>query len=110
MRREYAKMNTAQQQEEAHQMTTESKPSITIEYCVPCGYAPRATWTAQELLAPFADSISGLNLVPGDHGVFDIRVNDELVYSTKANNWVFPEIKDLVEAISKYTGEVEYKS
>jgi selenoprotein W-related protein len=91
-------------------MTTESKPSITIEYCVPCGYAPRATWTAQELLAPFADSISELKLIPGDHGVFDVKVNDDVIYSSKANDWNFPEIKQLVESIMKYTGEVEWKT
>jgi selenoprotein W-related protein len=90
-------------------MTTETKPAITIEYCVPCGYAPRATWTGPELLAPFSDSISGLTLVPGDHGVFDVRVGDTLVYSTKEHNWVFPEIQQLVDEISKITGEVEYK-
>ncbi len=90
-------------------MNEAKKPAVKIEYCVPCGYAPRATWTAQELLAPFADSISGLTLIPGDHGVFDVWVDNTVVYSTRANNWVFPEIAQLVEAISKVTGEVEYK-
>lgn len=91
-------------------MTTESKPSITIEYCVPCGYAPRATWIAQELLAPFSDSISGLTLVPGDHGVFDVLVNGEVVYSKKDHNGLFPEILPLIEGITKFTGEVDYTS
>jgi selenoprotein W-related protein len=94
---------------EGDEMTDTTKPTITIEYCVPCGYAPRATWMAQELLAPFSDSISGLTLIPGDHGVFDVLVGDTLVYSTQANHGVFPEIPFLVEEISKVTGEVEYK-
>ncbi len=90
-------------------MAEATKPTITIEYCVPCGYAPRATWIAQELLAPFSDSISGLTLVPGDHGVFDVLVDGTVVYSKKDHEGVFPEILPLVEAISKITGEVEYR-
>jgi selenoprotein W-related protein len=90
-------------------MAEATKPSITIEYCVPCGYAPRATWMAQELLAPFSETISGLTLVPGAHGVFDVFVDDKKVFSSEENNWGFPEVLQLVEAISAITGEVEYK-
>ena len=90
-------------------MAEATKPHITIEYCVPCGYAPRATWMAQELLAPFSETISGLTLVPGDHGVFDVFVDEKRVYSSKDNNWTFPEVLQLVEAISEFTGAVEYK-
>lgn len=90
-------------------MSTDSKPAVTIEYCVPCGYAPRATWMALELLTPFSDSISSLNLVPGDHGVFDVKVDETVVFSNKEAGR-FPEIEELVQAVSKYTGPVEYRS
>ena len=90
-------------------MAEATKPNITIEYCVPCGYAPRATWMAQELLTPFSETISGLTLTPGDHGVFDVFVDGKRIYSAKENNWAFPEVLQLVEAISEITGPVEYK-
>ena len=90
-------------------MSEEAKPAITIEYCVPCGYAPRATWLALELLTPFSETISGLTLVPGGHGIFDVRVDNETVFSNKGAGR-FPEVAELVDSISKYTGPVEYRS
>ena len=84
-------------------MTTDNKPALTIEYCVPCGYLPRATWLAQELMAPFAESVSGITLVPGVKGVFDVKVNNEVVFSTRAEKR-FPEIEELIRSIEARTG------
>ena len=41
----------------------------------------RATWVAQELLTTFDQEIGELALVPGAGGLFEVRVNEELVWS-----------------------------
>ena len=59
------------------------KLRIEIAYCVRCNFLPRATWVAQELLHTFSDYTQSLALVPAHGGIFEIRVNGELVASTK---------------------------
>ncbi len=88
-------------------MSEATKPAVTIEYCVPCGYATRAAWLALELLEPFQDTISSLTLVPGAHGILEVRVDNDVVYSDKTGT--IPQVAQLVEGISRFTGPVEYK-
>src|SRR5215207_5686127 len=83
-----------------------TKLRIEIAYCVRCNFLARATWVAQELLHTFADYTEGLSLVPGGGGIFEVRVNGELVASTKTEGG-FPEIRTLREAISGYLDESE---
>lgn len=64
--------------------------SVTIEYCVPCHYLPRATELAGEILAHWAPVISGLELRSATGGRLEISVDDELVFS-KAELKRFPE-------------------
>lgn len=75
--------------------------TIEISYCVRCNFLARAAWVAQELLHTFADYVGGLTLVPAHGGIFEVRVNGDLVASTKTEG-VFPEIRTLREAISAY--------
>ena len=42
-------------------------------------------------------------MVPGDHGIFDVAVNGQTVFSKLKENR-FPEISELAEAIQKYLG------
>ena len=56
--------------------------TVEIEYCSPCKYLPLALRHAEQLLNEFGQDISVLKLVPGDHGVYDIRVGGKLIYST----------------------------
>jgi len=74
--------------------------SIAITYCVPCQFTARATWVAQELLLTCADYISGLTLVPGSGGVFEVTVNGEQVFSRKEAGR-YPELRELKEEINK---------
>jgi len=53
----------------------------------------RATWVAQELLTTFDQEIGELALVPGAGGLFEVRVNEELVWS-REHEGRFPELKD----------------
>jgi selenoprotein W-related protein len=50
------------------------KPRVSITYCTQCRFLPRAAWMAQELLTTFADELGEVALVPGDGGVFQVRV------------------------------------
>ena len=58
----------------------------------------RAAWTAQELLTTFEDEIGQLGLVPRTGGIFEIRVDGDLVWSRKERGG-FPELKELKQLI-----------
>ena len=46
---------------------------VEIEYCARCGFLPRATWLAQELLNTFSLELRELALVPGQGGILEVR-------------------------------------
>lgn len=87
-------------------MEEATRLNITITYCQRCNFLPRAAWVAQELLHMYGDFVSGLTLVPAHGGVFEVRVNDDLIASTKTEGG-FPEIRSLKEAINRYLEEGE---
>ncbi len=72
--------------------------SIKIVYCVQCGWLPRSTWMAQELLTTFSEEIDELKLVPSTGGIFEIYLNDKLVWSRKERKG-FPEITKLKQMV-----------
>ena len=49
---------------------------------------------AQELLSTFETELAEVALVPGNSGVFEIRVDDALIWS-RAEQGGFPDIKTL---------------
>jgi selenoprotein W-related protein len=53
---------------------------------------------AQELLTTFADELGEVALAPGTGGVFQIRVNDELVWDRAERNG-FPDVKELKQLV-----------
>ncbi len=55
--------------------------NIEIEYCVPCGYLPRATEAQTRLLDEFGNAIDGVTLKTGRKGVFTFRADGEQIYS-----------------------------
>ena len=69
-------------------------PRIEIEYCTQCRWLLRAAWMAQELLLTFEQETSGVTLVPGTGGIFEVRAAGETVWSRKTEAR-FPEIKEL---------------
>ena len=69
-------------------------PRVEIEYCTQCRWLMRAGWTAQELLTTFTAELGEVALVPGTGGVFDVRVDGELVWSRAAQGG-FPELSEL---------------
>ncbi len=54
--------------------------TVEIEYCVPCGFLNRAMDVSEALLSVFGDDIDRVALVTGDHGVFEVRVDDDIVF------------------------------
>jgi selenoprotein W-related protein len=58
----------------------------------------RASWLSQELLTTFADELGEVALMPGTGGIFEVRVNGEMVFSKKQAGH-FPESKELKQLI-----------
>ncbi|HXH21247.1 MAG TPA: SelT/SelW/SelH family protein [Dehalococcoidia bacterium] len=59
-------------------------PRLEIEYCTQCRWLTRAAWVAQELLTTFVDDLGEVALVPGKGGVFDVRLDGEVIWSRAA--------------------------
>ena len=73
-------------------------PRIEIHFCNQCRWMLRSAWMAQELLTTFPAEIGEVALRPGTGGVFEIRVNDELIWSRKEQGR-FPDIKELKQLV-----------
>jgi len=74
------------------------KPRVEIRYCTQCRWLLRAAWLAQELLTTFEQELGEVALQPGSGGVFEVRVDGELVWSRKEQGR-FPEAKELKQAV-----------
>lgn len=53
---------------------------------------------AQELLTTFERDLAEVALRPGDEGVFEIRLDDEIIWS-RAVEGRFPELKELKQRV-----------
>lgn len=74
-------------------------PVIEITFCRLCGWGLRAGWMAQELLTTFAEEVGSVKLTPdASGGVFDVRVDDALIWSRKERGR-FPESKELKQLV-----------
>ncbi len=62
---------------------------------------------AGEVLNRVGEHISSFKLIPGPHGKFDIRINGELVaeHRHEPDAHIFPELQDLLKAISERTAK-----
>ena len=68
---------------------------ISIEYCTSWAYLGRAVALSRSILKEHEDKVTGLTLIPSHGGVYEIRLNDELIFSKKELDR-YPE-KDEVE-------------
>lgn len=75
-----------------------SKHRLTIEYCTGCRWMLRAAWMAQELLTTFEGNLSEVALVPGTGGVFEIRLDDRVLWSRTAEGR-FPELREAKQRV-----------
>lgn len=71
---------------------------MAIHYCTKCRFILRASWLAQELSMTFAEQLREVALVPASGGVFDIFLDEELVFSRKQQQR-FPESSELKQLI-----------
>jgi selenoprotein W-related protein len=71
---------------------------VEIEYCTQCRWLLRSAWLAQELLTTFEDDIERVSLVPGSGGIFEIRLDGELLFSRKEAQR-FPEAKEIKQLV-----------
>jgi selenoprotein W-related protein len=73
-------------------------PRLEIIYCTQCRWLLRAAWMAQELLTTFTTELGEVALVPGTGGIFEVRVEEELIFSRKEEGR-FPESKELKQLV-----------
>lgn len=59
------------------------KNIITIEYCTGWGYLERAVALAQSILDEQKQKIYEVTLFPSSDGVFEVTLNEELIFSKK---------------------------
>jgi selenoprotein W-related protein len=71
---------------------------VEITYCTLCRWLLRAAWMAQELLSTFEQELAAVTLRPGTGGIFEIRVDGELLWSRKVAGR-FPEITELKQLV-----------
>lgn len=56
--------------------------AITIVYCADCGYTRRAIKLADNILEEFFEFLpAGVHIVPGSQEIFDVYLNDDLIFS-----------------------------
>lgn len=75
-----------------------NKPVVEIEYCTQCRWLLRAAWLAQELLTTFEAELGGVCLKPGSGGIFEVRLDGELLFSRRQAGR-FPESKELKQLV-----------
>jgi selenoprotein W-related protein len=75
-----------------------SKHIIEITYCVQCRWLLRAAWLAQELLTTFESDLASVALKPGSNGVFEITVDQQLIFSRK-DAGRFPDAKEVKQLV-----------
>lgn len=71
---------------------------IEIRYCTQCRWMLRASWMAQELLSTFDGDLAAVTLRPGTGGVYEVLLDDIVVWSRKAEGR-FPEITELKQRV-----------
>lgn len=72
---------------------------ISIEYCTSWGYIGRAVALARSLLNEHRNNIVELSIIPSSGGVFEITLNEELIFSKKELDR-FPEKDEAENLIS----------
>jgi selenoprotein W-related protein len=77
---------------------TDLRPTVTIAYCTQCNWLLRAAWMAQELLQTFAQDLGAVRLVPGTGGIFQIHVDDALIWDRRTDGG-FPDVRALKQRV-----------
>jgi selenoprotein W-related protein len=73
---------------------------VEIEYCVPCGFRDRALDVQQAILNGLETELDSVSLVMGDHGVFKVRLDEEVIYDKDENEF---DVDDIVRELREAT-------
>ena len=76
----------------------DEKPTLAITYCTQCNWLLRSAWMAQEVLSTFSIEMGEVTLVPGTGGIFEIRLDGELIWERKRDGG-FPDVKQLKQMV-----------
>lgn len=79
------------------------KYTVSIEYCVPCDYSQHALAAATELVRDYQHVIARLELVMGSKGVFNVMVDENIIFS-KANTGRFLEAGEILNLFEQAVG------
>ena len=77
---------------------SDGKPQLSITYCTQCNWLLRSAWMAQEVLSTFSLEMGAVTLRPGTGGIFEIRLDDELIWERKRDGG-FPDVKLLKQMV-----------
>jgi selenoprotein W-related protein len=70
--------------------------TVEIEYCVPCGFRERALDVQSAILNGLEQELDELALVMGDHGVFKVRADGDVVYDKEDDEF---DVDDIVREL-----------
>ena len=79
------------------------KVSVNIEYCVPCDYSDEALSTAKQLIKNYQHVIDQLVFKMGSRGAFEVRVDDEVIFSKNALHR-FPRPGEVLQLFREWIG------
>ena len=54
---------------------------IKLEFCIVWNYTPRAVSTVEDILEKYGKEITSIDLIPGTGGVFELYLDEVLIYS-----------------------------
>lgn len=77
--------------------------NVVIQYCVPCDLREPALSVSSELLKEHQQDIGSVTLMTGSGGVFDVKVDDQLVFS-KNETGRLPEEGEILQAFEQVAG------
>lgn len=64
--------------------SAEKSPVVRIDFCFECGFTRRANKLAGDVMEEFGDFLpGGVAIVPGDREVFDVWLDDRLLFSRR---------------------------
>lgn len=73
---------------------------ISVEYCTSWNYLPRAVSLVNNILGEHKDKIRSLSIIPSSGGVFEITLDDQLIFSKKELGR-FPEVNEVENSIKE---------
>ncbi len=75
---------------------------IEIEYCHSCGFLERALSVQEATLRALAPTVEAATLAVGDHGVFVVRVDGEIVFDVTTDTF---DVDAIVRAVRRACDE-----